>query len=64
MLNRIARPQIVLITGTLLAAIVAITHTFARLSYGVNFADEIYYLMLGLRFFNGARPFVDETNVT
>jgi hypothetical protein len=35
-----------------------------RLPYGVDFTDESFYVVVPLRFVDGARPYVDETSVT
>jgi len=49
------------------AAVVGVTvaaATYVRIFFGVDFTDESFYIAVPLRIWAGARPFVDETQVT
>ncbi len=53
--------------GNAIAALVALAvvgATYWRLYYGVDFTDESFYVAVPYRLVLGARPFVDETDVT
>lgn len=59
--RKASRTQVTLLAG-LTVAVLALC--YARLFFGVDFLDEAFYAAIPYRFVLGARPFVDELNIS